>query len=261
MALTFDQYIANPLGKRNAVMSSITRESIRANYTNRFNNILLRENGIINYYTYKSSTNDYIIHIKIPSELVKKFYYDVVIRFYTDSKVADLGRNLSKYYFQVYSNDPAFVYTHAYVFLKNNLFFKDLQSKMSPKALKQVPKVTNPTKELAYVKSIYFAYLFMTNRNLFKTAAWSNAEPYVASKLINNIMPAEDKIRLRQEEGAKISKRKQIVIDKNTAKKLHKLNLSDGAKESLVVTTDKVPTIKKTKAINSSRKSRVLKKK
>jgi hypothetical protein len=91
MALTFDQYIANPLGKRNAVMSSITRESIRANYTNRFNNILLRENGIINYYTYKSSTNDYIIHIKIPSELVKKFYYDVVIRFYTDSKVADLG--------------------------------------------------------------------------------------------------------------------------------------------------------------------------
>ena len=56
--MTFDQYIANPLGKRNAVLSAITRESIRKDYTNRFNNILLRENGIINYTTYKSKEND-----------------------------------------------------------------------------------------------------------------------------------------------------------------------------------------------------------
>lgn len=259
MAMTLDQYIANPLGKRNAVLSAITRESIRKDYTNRFNNILLRENGVIKYYKYKTDNNNYIIHIKIPSEIVKNFYYDVVIRLFADASVSDAGRQLDKYYFQAFSNDPAFVYTHAFVFRKNDLFFKDLRIKMGNRPLKEAPNITNPTKELAYVKSLYFAYLFMKNRGLFKIISWSDAEDYSSKKLLPNIMSADEKIALRQEEGRKISRKKKIILDKETAKRLHHMkNLSDEAKDRIITTTKKAPTVRRTKAINSTKRSKVI---
>lgn len=260
--MTFDQYIVNPLGKRNAVLSAITRESIRKDYTNRFNNILLRENGKISYYKYKTSNNNYIIHIKIPSEVVKKFYYDVVIRFFTDENVSDAGRSLDKYNIQVFSNDPAFVFTHAYVFKQNDLFFDALTSKMGKRPLKQSPDITNPSKQLAYVKSIYFAYLFMKNRNLFKIISWADAAKYDQKTLLQNVMSADEKIALRQEEGKKISKKKQVILDKQTAKKLHHMKgLSDEAKERVITTTTKAPTVRRTKAINSTKRSKVTSKK
>ena len=258
MLMTFDQYIANPLGKRNAVLSAITRESIRKDYTYRFNNILLRENGVINHYKYKTDNNNYIIHIKIPSEVVKKFYYDVVIRFFADETISDAGRSLDKYNIQVFSNDPAFVFTHAYVFRQNDLFFKTLSNKMGSRPLKQPPNITNPNKQLAYVKSIYFAYLFMKNRNLFKLISWSDAEEYNAKKLVENVMPADEKIRLRQEEGKKVDKRKKIVLDNETAKRIHNMKgLSDEVKERVVTTTSKTPTVRRTKAINSTKRSKI----
>lgn len=253
MAMTFDQYITNPLGKNNAVLSAAVRETIRKDYTIRFNNILLRENGRIVFYKYKTDKNSYIIHIKIPSEPVKNFYYDVVIRFYTDEKVAIAGNRLDKYYFQVFSNDPAFVFTHAYVFRKNKLFFTDLEGRMSKKALHKTPDIKNPDKQLAYVKSIYFAYLFLKNRGLFNKITWSDAANYDPSVLIKNVMSADEKIALRQEEDKKLDHRKKIEIDAETAKKLSHMNLSDDAKSRLVTTVKKTPTVRKIKAVNSTK--------
>lgn len=250
--MTLDEYIQNPLGT-SAVVSGIVKESVRRVYTEKFNNIMLRENGKINYYKYKTSNNEYIIHIKVPSEIVKNFYYDVVFRFFADEKVLDLGRSLNKYYFQVYSNDPAFVYTHVYVFDKNELFFQDLKSKMSKIALTDRPKEKNPTEQLAYVKTIYFAYLFMNNRGLFKTITWKDAEKYKASDLISNIMHADEKIKLRQKEGEKVDKRKKIMIDTATARNISsRKGISDEAKQRLVTATNKVQKVKKTKAVNST---------
>ena len=252
MKMTLDEYIQNPLGS-GAVVSAIVKESVRRIYTEKFNNIMLRENGKVNYYKYKTKDNQYIIHIKVPSETVKNFYYDVVFRFFADEKVLDLGRSLNKYYFQVYSNDPAFVYTHVYVFNKNDLFFQDLKGKMSKLALTERPKEKNPTEQLAYVKTIYFAYLFMSNRGLFKTITWKDAENYKASTLIDHIMHADEKIKLRQKEGEKIDKRKKIMIDTATARKVSHMGISDEAKQRLVTTTNKVQKVKKTKAVNSTR--------
>ena len=254
--MTFDQYIVNPLGKRNAVLSTATRESIRRDYTTRFNNILLRENGVINHYKYKTDNNNYIIHIKIPSEVVKKFYYDVVIRFFTDENISDAGRSLDKYNVQFFSNDPAFVFTHAYVFRQNDLFFKTLSNKMGSRPLKQSPDITNPSKQLAYVKSIYFAYLFMKNRGLFKIISWSDAAEYNTKKLVENVMSAEEKIRLRQEEGKKY--KKQIVLDNDLANRIYNMKgLSDESKNRIVTTTSKAPTVRRTKAVNSTKRSKV----
>ena len=87
MEMTFQQYIDTPMGKRNAVFSQ--RDMYKTMYTEKFNQVFLREAGKINYTTFIDKSKDrYAIHIKIPSETVKDFYYDAVILFYTND--ADL---------------------------------------------------------------------------------------------------------------------------------------------------------------------------
>ena len=78
--MTLEQYIVNPLGKNNAVLNSITRESLRKEYRTKLDAIMVRENGKIDYNLYyEKSKNRYWMYIKVPSEVVKKFYYDVVL--------------------------------------------------------------------------------------------------------------------------------------------------------------------------------------
>ena len=68
MEMTFEQYIQNPMGKHNAVLNSVMRESMRSSYTDKFNNIIVREHCIFKYKLYKDSKkNRYNIYLKIPS--------------------------------------------------------------------------------------------------------------------------------------------------------------------------------------------------
>ena len=261
MNMTLEEYIQNPVGKNSAVLPAIVREAYYKNYSERFNHLMLRENGQIEYHKYKNKNNEYILHVKIPSEEIKKFYYDIVIKFYADTSVLNLGRSLSNYYFKVYSNDPAFVYTHCFVFNKNELFFDDLKNKMVKVALEKPPTIKNPNEQLAYCKSIYFAYLFIKNRGLFNKLAWKDATNFSLNDLKKVVMHADEKIAKRQEEGTKIEKKKKILVDQKTAKAImHNKNLSDEAK-ARVVTTTKISTksmlSKKTKPVNtiSSKKS------
>ena len=93
--MTLQEYAENPMGKANAVMGKFVREAMRQEYTAKFHNVMVRENGKVNYYAYKDSENNvYYIHVKVPSENVKKFYYDVVFRFYADAGITDNGRDL-----------------------------------------------------------------------------------------------------------------------------------------------------------------------
>lgn len=262
MKMTFEQYIANPLGKNNAVMSGIVRESIRTDYTRRFNNILLRENGKINYFLYKDSKkNCYYALIKIPSEVIKNFYYDVVIKFFADEKISENGRNLEKYYVQFFSNDPAFVFTYANTFLNNDLFIKELAPKMSKEAIKRKAKEKNPQDLVGYVKSIYFAYLFMKQRGLFKVVHFDSAEPFIINNILFQIENADDKIRKRQEEEEKRDKRKKINVDKNTLRNINKIGISSTSQERLVTTTKRTTSVKKTSAINKTKSSKFVKRK
>lgn len=252
--MTFEQYIANPMGKNNSVLNSMAREAMRTVYTNKFHNVLLKENGNINYYLYKDSKNNiYYAHIKIPSEVIKGFYYDTVIKFYADTSVKELGLNLEKYYVQFFSNDPAFVYTYTHAFIENGLFIKELSSKMSKEAIQKKAVEKNPNNDNGYVKSIYFAYLFLKERGLMQKVRWGEAQELDIKQLISNITHADDKIFDRQEEEAKRNKRKKIVVDKGTARTIKKYGVSDAASERLITTTSKVKGVKKIAALNSSK--------
>lgn len=256
MEMTFEQYISNPMGKNNAVLNANAREIMRKNYSAKFDNILLRENGKIEYHLYyDSKRNTYWAHIKVPSEVCKNFYYDVVLKFYADSGVEDGGKDLFKYKVNFYSNDPSFVYTYAHVFLKNGLFVKELSSKMSKEALRKQAKEKNPGNNVGYVKSLYFAYLIMKNKGLNKIIKFNGeSKPLDAHYLLSQIENADDKIRKRQEEGEKYSKRKKIKVDKSTMNRMSKYIDSDSDLSRI-----QVKTTKKISSIQSKTSSKTIK--
>ena len=79
--MNFDKYIDNPSGGSSVVTN---RNMYKEMYKQKFNAVLVREQGKINYSVYKAkdNTDSYFIHMKIPSEVIPKFYYDVVIRLF-----------------------------------------------------------------------------------------------------------------------------------------------------------------------------------
>lgn len=192
MEMTLDEYINNPMGRKNAVISN--REMYRAMYAEKLDKLYLRENGNIGFTVYKDKKG-YFIHFKIPSESTEGIYYDTVFQFYASDIQAELEDNIHNYKVKFFSNDPAFVYTFAYAFMQKDLFIKDLNSRLS-KYTRQTPAIErNPENQINYVKSFYFAYLIMINKNMFlKVRLDSVAENYSKGKLLDNVMDADAKI-------------------------------------------------------------------
>lgn len=192
MEMTLDEYINNPMGRKNAVFSQ--REIYRGLYADKLDKLYLRENGIIQFTVYKDRKG-YYIHFKIPSESTEGIYYDTVLQFIADSTEIELEDDIHNYKVKFYSNDPSFVYTFAYAFMEKGLFIQDLKSKISKYTRKTPASVRNPDNQVGYVKSFYFAYLIMLNKNLFpKVRLDSMAIDYSQSKLRSEVMDADDKI-------------------------------------------------------------------
>ena len=206
--MTFEEYIKNPMGPKASVVTN--RYLYQEMYTNKWNTLLVREDGKIAYKLYKTD-DDYYIHIKIPSEVVPKFYYDTIIKFYLtkENKTHTSDRTLSNYEVQFYSNDPHFVYSFAHAFRTHKLLIPDLEFKMNKQALEEKAVIKNPKDELGYVKSLYFAYLQMKNLNLFDKNRWSIAEKYTSNIWKKVVEHASDKIQKRQELGRAIQKKEK----------------------------------------------------
>lgn len=208
--MMFDEYISNPMGKKNAVFGN--REMYRSLYSDKLDKIMVRELGRTDYTLYINSLKDeYYIHFKIPSEVVPNFYYDTVIMFYTSNIAYKVSRDLKKYEVKFYSNDPSFVYTFAHAFLENDLFIRDLVPRMSKDAVVKVASEKNPRNEVGYVKSIYFSYLLATRLGLFNKIKYEvGVSKYSKSALLKNVEHADIKIKARvdREEELRAKKKK-----------------------------------------------------
>ena len=246
MNITLEQYILNPQIKSNAVLNATAREAIRGTYLKKFDAILLRERGKIDYTLYKDFKNNrFFAHFKIPSETVEKFYYDTILEFFTDENISNTG-DLLKYYVKFYSNDPAFVYTHAHAFSVNNLFISELSSKMSKKALKTEAKEKNPYNQIGYVKSIYFAYLTMKNKGLnHKDKFEAECKTFSKSVLLLNVENADKKVEDREAAGEKVRKKKIKERKQQNSDNIKITPSSLGVKKTKTTNS----TIKKTKIV------------
>ena len=248
--MNFDKYIDNPNGGSQVVTN---RKMYKDLYTSKFNKILLREEGNINYKVYhQNNKNDtYYIHMKIPSEVISNFYYDVVVQLSTTEAPKKANNILRQYMVRFFSNDPAFVYTFVHAFNKNNLFIKDLESKMNKHALHTNAKIRNPKDEVFYVKSLYFAYLTMERYNLFDRRVLDRkAVKYDKKILLNDIETADKKISKRIELANKkedTDKEKNVRLPKQNDKSVP---IAKTAKVSKITPkTNYVKTTKRSKII------------
>ena len=199
MLITFNDYIQNPMGKDNAVISN--RAMYAKMYLGKLDRILVREAGKIDIKAF-TIKDRYICYLKIPSEIVPNFYYDTVIEF-TPPKGVTTDTTLRQYYVKFYSNDPSFVYTFAHAFIKNEIFIKWLTNKMSPQAVKKNAVEKNPQNQVGYVKSLYFAYLIMNKRGYFSKTRYT--DNYDEKTLLRNIEDADKKLAAREKAGKEIA--------------------------------------------------------
>lgn len=191
------------------VMTSSNAKMYREMYSKKLDVILVRENNNIQIFLFIDKSKDrYIIYMKIPSETQKQFYYDVVIEFSDGDKNK---ASLDDYNVRFYSNEPRFCFVFCYAYLQHDLFFKDLATKMSKQALTKSAVNTNPSNQIGYCKSIYFAYLIMQQRGLFDKAKWREfAKEYRKDDLLSLVEHASVKYtnRMQAERDAKEDKKK-----------------------------------------------------
>lgn len=249
MEITLKQYINNPGGKGDSTNSQ--KELVKQMYNQKFDLLMMREAGKLNYIMYKKN-DGYVLAIKVPDETIEKFYYDVVFEFYTTNNKVKESSNLDNYFVRIYSNDPAFMFTYAYVFNKNKIFIKDLESKMSKLALTQPPVQRNPKESIGYVKSIYFAYMYYKLKGFDRKVLWEKALTYSKSNLLDNIMHAEDKLNQRNElaKTARAQKKFKSKKEKDIAE-------LDDTKPNMV---SKIKSVIKTKTVGSTGKVKTVKK-
>lgn len=202
MEMTYDQYIQNPMGIANAVFSN--RDMYRNLYMSKLDKLLVREMGKIDYTLYVDNKK-YYVYIKIPSEVIEKFYYDVVIEFSEPKDKSLIDSTLKNYNVKFYSNDPSFVYTFAHAFIKNKLFIKELEGVMSKEAIRKVAVEKNPSNQVGYVKSLYFAYLILKKENVFNKKKFILAKQINWKSLQKSITPAETKIAQRQDAAKELA--------------------------------------------------------
>lgn len=204
--MTFDEYISNPMGKKNAVYSQ--RFVFKNLYQQKFKLTLAREANGMRFTLYKSKNEKrFIAHFYVPSEVVPRFVYDVVVEFTAPSDEVAAEKTLKNYQVKFFANDPAFVFTFAHAFRTAGMFFDALSSKMSRLALKEKPKETNPKEVIGYVKSIYFAYIFYKSKGLYNKSMWYDAAPINMKTLIGSITHADVIYEKRTAAGAKLAKK------------------------------------------------------
>lgn len=255
--MSFDKYIDNPSGGQ--VFTN--RQMYKAMYKQKFDAVLVREQGQIKYVVYRSEdeNDSYYIHIKVPSEVIDNFYYDVVIQLYTTDNTKKNNVNLREYGVKFYSNDPAFVYTFAHSFKQNNLFIKDLEPKMMKRALKEKAEIKNPKDNVWYVKSLYFAYLTMEKYHLFNRPMLNqHSIKYDRRALLSKVTAADIKVADRQHEQELLDAKKKREREEARREKQRALapkHLVKGSKQTKISTvskTSKVSTVSKT-----TRKSKI----
>ncbi len=210
--MTFQEYIQNPTGIGTGVMSY--RKMYDDLYHNKWDIIMTREAGKVEYSLWKDGSKACYCYIKIPSEVVPKFYYDVVIKMYVDKN----SMSLTDCETQFFSNDPNFSFVFAYAFKHHKLTIPELEFKMSKTALTKKPVEKNPQLIINYIKSLYFAYIFMRKNGLFMRAKYMDAPQFDKKKFDKLIEDTDVKVQDRQLKGEEIAKEKAAAKKREQAK-------------------------------------------
>ena len=174
-----------------------------------------------------------IVHVKVPSETVDNFFYDVVIEFdpFINGNVAGKrAHSFEDCHVKVFSNCPSFVYTYAYVFYhmkdpergsdsmiidkfnqkipKDRLMIKGLEKSLGEKPLTDDPVVRNPYGLPLFDKSIYYAIFYIIETlNVDRTVY--NKRMITEKQFLQGIPDFDYLMTLRKSQEQKMRERKR----------------------------------------------------
>ena len=213
--MNLEEYIRNPMGKGNAVYSQ--RFVYEELYTKKFNLLIAREAGIWKTQCIIANDKEYYFYIQIPSESVEHFFWDTVIQFTTKDGELEKSPSLKNYDIKFFSNDPAFMFNFARAFDKNHMLIEKLKKNIPKTAFKLESKVRNPQGIVGYVKSLYFAYLYIKLRGLYSKPVWrDNKSQLSIGELSNRIVPTDRKLELYNEAKNAASLRQRTLATKKS---------------------------------------------
>lgn len=147
---TIVEFLQNPFRSRDNQIKNL-------GYDERYKNFIAKHKII--YQATTTLGDDYYIHCKVPSETIANVYYDVVLRFFTDNIISKTNRMLTAYNVQFFSNSPAFMYKHAYIYNKAGYLIDTLYDKIDATYINTPPKDGNETK--SYENTIYYVCKFL----------------------------------------------------------------------------------------------------
>lgn len=158
-------------------------KSIREEYRTRYDK--LSSEKAFTHVVYKTSPGGrVIVHVKVPSETLEKFYYDVLL----EVEGTPGARSLENCNVRFFSNCPSFVYTYAYIFYHLNadgtvskdnksggaiisllrrkipqdrLLMPGTEEKIGDAVLDNEPDTRNPHRLIMLDKSLYYAVFYL----------------------------------------------------------------------------------------------------
>ncbi len=146
------------------------------------------------------------VRMIVPSEIFgDKLMYDVCFLFHnvnTDLK----SINPHDTTVQLYANAPAFMFTFAHIFYKNNLIDPSLKRYVSEIAIKVPPNKTNPKGLFGYDKSVFYALIYLTKNGFF--GHYTTAVP-----MYKTMVPLMTMVNKHKEYEYIKKKYKQIYLD------------------------------------------------
>ena len=148
------EFLDNPAGKGD---SSLNRTVLKETLDAKYNRLVRNKNDKIKVTVYRVlMSNNYYIHLVIPSETDRDNTYDVVLFFEQEEKTALATSLLSTHNVKFFANSPSFAYTFGKVYYDEGLLIDSLKHKFPDEILNQAPEVRNRYGIVNYDKYIYF---------------------------------------------------------------------------------------------------------
>lgn len=224
------QYLDNPMGKGAIIQG---KQLILDDLDKRFEK--LKNDKEIESDVYKDGDN-YIFHVKLPSESERDNTYDVVVEFSPIDNTSKSDESIINYNVRFFSNCPSFIFTYAYAYNDKGLFIDFLSKNLDEQILKNAPVVKNPMNIVNFEKSIYFACKYLVEeKNLNKQFLKSFVQRFKKRDFIHSIRTQAQimeeikkaKLNLKEE---KEKERRKDERPKRTKNILNKENTPNGVK-------------------------------
>lgn len=236
--MTIQEYLDNPMGKGDA--SIINRKIIQESMMSKFHKYVNKKGKLIKMRSYVTAGGEYYIHLILPSETDRDNTYDIAFRFYDPDKKFIASKSVRDYQVQMFSNDPSFAYTFAYVYHENGLMVRGLEERIGKEFISKKPVVRNSHQIVNYEKYLFFGAKYLLENNfLNRVYLTTHATTFLQVAFVKSIRPLSTIMTEYHKAERQLSKEKKYAKAQETKEKSRKE--PKGRKEPAVHKVEKLP--------------------